>query len=122
MTVAKQAVATASPGVSSPPIPFRNTAVTSGPEVLGILAVTLLVLAAFASMAWYARRRGWLDRWISRLPTATTGTRKLAVVEVLHVSRKTTLFRIRDGERELLLVESSVQAQLGPASDEGRSP
>lgn len=113
---------TASPGVGSAPIPFRKTAVTSGPEIFGTLVITLLVLAAFAAFAWYARRRGWLDRWITQGPSAIAGKRKLQVIEVLHVSRKTTLFRISDGEREMLLTESSVQTQLRPCATEGGQP
>jgi hypothetical protein len=110
---------TASTGVASAPIPFRKTAVTSGPEIFGTLVITLLVLAGFAAFAWYARRRGWLDRWITLAPSAEAGQRKLQVVEVLHVSRKTTLFRIRDGEHEMLLTESSVQAQLNHCGADG---
>lgn len=110
------------PGVASAPIPFRKTAVTSGPEVFGTLVITLLVLVALSALAWYAQRRGWLDRWITQAPSGATGKRKLAVVEVLHVSRKTTLYRVSDGERELLLTESSVHAQLAPQSPEGLKP
>jgi len=114
--------AIASPGVASAPIPFRKTSVTSGPEIFGTLLITLLVLAGFAGLAWYARRRGWLDRWISQAPSAVAGNRKLQVIEVLHVSRKTTVFRIRDGEQEMLLTESSVQTQLTPSRAEAVQP
>lgn len=115
------AASAASPGVASAPIPFRKTAVTSGPEVLGTLAITLLVLAGFAALAWYARRRGWLDRWVTHAPSTAAGNRKLSVIEVLHVSRKTTLFRVSDGQREFLLTESSVQVQLTQDGGEGLS-
>lgn len=118
-STSKPAAPASAPGVASAPIPFRKTAVTSGPEVFGTLVITLLVLAALSALAWYAQRRGWLDRWITQVPSGATGKRKLAVVEVLHVSRKTTLYRVRDGERELLLTESSVHAQLAPQPREG---
>jgi hypothetical protein len=112
----------ASTSLAPAPIPFRKTAATSGPEVIGTLAVTLLVLAGFAGLAWYARRRGWLDRWVMQAPSAVAGKRKLSVIEVLHVSRKTTLFRVSDGERELLLTESTVQTHLSPVALEGKQP
>jgi hypothetical protein len=118
-TATKPAPPVSAPGVASAPIPFRKTSVTSGPEVFGTLVITLLVLAALSALAWYAQRRGWLDRWITQVPSKATGKRKLAVVEVLHVSRKTTLYRVSDGERELLLTESSVHAQLVPHAPEG---
>jgi hypothetical protein len=119
MNVAAKTATTTSPGGPPAPIPFRKTAAMSGPEVFSTLAITLLVLAGFAALAWYARRQGWLDRWVTQGPSAAGGKNKLSVVEVLHVSRKTTLFRISDGERELLLTESSVQVQLSPAALQG---
>ena len=123
MTAVVNAKPATSPGVSAaPPIPFKKTAVMSGPEVIGTLAITLLVLSAFAALAWYARRRGWLDRWISQAPTAEAGKKKLAVIEVLRVSRKTTLYRISDGGRELLLAESTMQVQLMQDDAAGESP
>jgi hypothetical protein len=121
ITTSKPASPASAPGVASAPIPFRKTAVTSGPEVFGTLVITLLVLAGLSALAWYAQRRGWLDRWITQVPSIAAGKRKLTVVEVLHVSRKTTLYRVSDGERELLLTESSVHARLTPHATEGRS-
>ncbi|QNN48268.1 hypothetical protein H9L17_14420 [Thermomonas brevis] len=58
--------------VKSDAIPFRPDAVVSLPEAGGVLAAALLLLAAFYGLAWYARRAGWLGRWMGggpRLPT-----------------------------------------------------
>jgi len=107
---------TSSQSVAAAPIPFRKSAATSGPEIFGVLATTLLVLAGFAAFAVFARRRGWLDRWVGRAPLAADNPRKLAVIETLFVSRKTTIYRIRNGEREFLLAESTSPLQLTPAS------
>lgn len=112
--------APATPGVSVP-IPYRKAPVASGAELFGVLTVTVLLLAAFAGLAWYARRRGWLDRWVTQPPAGESLSRRLSVSEVLHVSRKTTVFRIRDGDREWLLTESSAQANLRLTSD-GSAP
>ena len=96
------------------PIPFRKTAATSTPEVFGIFAVTLFTLVAFAGLAWFARRRGWLDRWAGPMRAGTVAGRRLSVLERLPVSRRTTLYRVRDGQAEFLLVESVGAVQLQP--------
>lgn len=98
--------------VKSDAIPFRPDAVVSLPEAGGVLAAALLLLAAFYGLAWYARRVGWLGRWMGGRATSFNDARKLAVLERLVVSRKTVLYRIRDGEQEYLLVESSASAGL----------
>lgn len=86
--------------------------------MFGTLLITLLTLSAFAALAWYARRRGWLNRWMSPAAIAGDATRKLAVVEVLRVSSKTTIYRVRDGDRELILTESQAQIHVIPATTE----
>lgn len=93
-------------------IPFRSDAAVSLSEAGGVLVVALLLLAAFYGLAWYARRRGWLDRWVGGRTKQVDDARRLRVLERFVVSRKTVLYRIRDGEQEYLLVESSVSAGL----------
>lgn len=101
--------------VTSPPIPFRKTSVVSGSEVFGMFITTALVLAALAALAWFARRRGWLERWTVGTTSAPGGKRSLTVLEVLRISRKTTLYRVSNGKHEFLLAESNGQIQLSPA-------
>lgn len=101
----------------SAPIPFRESSPTSAPEVFGLFATTLLLLAAFYAVAWYARRAGWLDRWVGPRPAAGENPRQLAVLERLPVSRKTTLYRVRHGDKEYLLAESTTPIQLSDASE-----
>ena len=101
------------------PIPFRQSGGISGPEVFSSFAITLLLLAAVAGAAWYARKRGWLDKWLA-VPASPgeAGKRRLAVVERLALSRRTTLIRVRDGERELLVLESAGTAHfVSPATE-----
>ena len=99
----------AKPGTA---IPFRQDAAISFPEAGSILAVTLLLLVVFYGLVWYAKRAGWLDRWVSRRAASSDDVKKLAILERLVVSRKTVIYRIRDGGQEYLLVESSVSAGL----------
>jgi flagellar biogenesis protein FliO len=89
------------------PIPYRHGGAGSDPSIMSALGTTLLLLAAIATLAWHARRKGWLDRWITaRQPVAG---RRLVVLETTALSRNTRLYRIRDGEREFLLAESTGQ-------------
>ena len=78
MSNAHHAAPAATTAAAPAPIPFRQAPVASGPEVFGMLLTTLLVLAAFAGLAWYARRRGWLERWIAVAPAAGGQVRMLA--------------------------------------------
>ena len=100
------------------PIPFRQSGGISGPEVFSSFAITLLLLAAVAGAAWYARKRGWLDAWLAVPQAGEAGKRRLAVVERLALSRRTTLIRVRDGERELLVLESAGSAHFVPPATE----
>lgn len=124
MTVAPAAtpVSTTTQSVAAAPIPFRKTATTSAPEVVGILVTTLVVLAAFTALAWWARRRGWLDRWVGQ--TAKDGAdakRRMTVLETLRISPKTTLYRIDNNGHELIVVESSAQVQISLARPEAET-
>jgi hypothetical protein len=107
-------------GTPAEAIPFRKTGGVSGPEVFSSFAITLLLLGAVAVAAWHARRKGWLNRWLALPNTAESGKRRLAVLEVLPLSRNTRLFLVRQGEQELLVVESTAGAvQLRPAHNSG---
>lgn len=97
---------------SSQPIPFRKEGITNTPEVFSLLLTTLLLVAVFTLVAWYARRRGWLDRWVGPKPDSQSNKKKIVVLETQRISQKTTLYRISNGESEYLLAESSSQIQL----------
>lgn len=115
---ATQPVATTPVKATQPaPIPFRESSPTSAPEVFGLFATTLLLLVAFYAVAWYARRAGWLDRWIGPRSAAGENSRQLTVLERLPVSRKTTLYRVRHGDKEYLLAESTTPIHLGQSSE-----
>jgi len=123
MSHAARPAGTLAPAHAPAPIPFRQSGGVSGPEVFTSFGLTLLLLAATAGAAFYARKRGWLDRWLAVPTTAdAAGKRRLAVVERLALSRKTTLIRVRDGERELLVLESTGGAQMLPATTEAKTP
>ena len=93
-------------------IPFRKEGITNTPEVFGLLVTTVLLVAIFAALAWFARRQGWLDRWVGAKPFAQSDKDKLKLLEFQRISQKTTLYRISSGDEEYLLAESSTQVQL----------
>lgn len=98
-------------------IPFRQDSAVSMPEVGGLLLTAVLLLVVFYCVAWYARRAGWLARWTGARTANGDGQRKLAVLERMALSRKTVLYRVRDGEKEYLLVESSASIHVAPQGE-----
>lgn len=104
------------------PIPYRKEGGAAGGSLMGVLAITVLMLAAFVVVLRLAKSRGLLDRWIvsgsAAAPASKTGQDAIRVEQVLRVSPRTMLYRIRDGERRYLLVESiAAHAQLHPLRD-----
>ena len=96
---------------ASAPIPFRSDAAGTGGMLVHALLVTVLLLGACLVLALHARKRGWLARW-SIAPAATQAVGRMQVVDALKLSQRTTVFKVRDGQREFLVVESSVRAGI----------
>lgn len=88
------------------PIPYRHESGAVAMPALGALVATVLLLAVFAAALKFARRRGLLDRWIVAPRVAGDGRPALRVEQSLRVGPRTTVHRVRDGERRYLLVES----------------
>lgn len=124
MTLCAVLAAATAPSAAMPPsIPFRHTSIVSASEVSGILAATVLVLCVLAVSAWFARRKGWLDRWSVGSGKASAPAKSLVVLEVLRISRKTTIYRVADGQREFLVAESSAPVALaGSPTEPGPAP
>ena len=100
------------------PIPYRNESGSVAMPALGALVATVLMLALFAALLKYARKRGLLDRWIVAPRVADDGRPALRIEQSLRVGPRTTVHRIRDGERRYLLVESlSPSARLLPIDE-----
>jgi flagellar biogenesis protein FliO len=110
--VSKPVVSKPASTTSAQPIPFRKEGITNTPEVFGLLVTTLLLVGIFAGLAWFARRQGWLDRWVGPKPDSQSIKKKIVVLEAQRISQKTTLYRISNGDNEYLLAESTMQIQL----------
>lgn len=100
------------PASTQSAIPFREGTDLTGTDVLGVLGMTVALLVLALTGAWMARRQGWLRRWgVSPLPETASGSR-LKIEQTLRISPRTLLFKIVDGERQWLLVESKDGVQV----------
>lgn len=109
------------------PIPYRKEGSAAGGSLIGVLAITVLMLAVFVVVLRLAKSRGLLDRWIVSGPVGATANRAghdaMRVEQALRVSPRTMLYRIRDGERRYVLVESiAANARLHPLRDGDDAP
>lgn len=109
---------------AQPAIPYRAEPAVSGGELTSVLAATGLLLALFLVLALYARKRGWLRELMPLAATGQTGRRWRLDVHAQRISRLTTVYRIEDGTRAWLVVESTGQVSVSalteePASGEG---
>lgn len=104
------------------PIPYRKESDGAGGSLIGVLAITVLLLVVFVVTLRAAKSRGLLDRWIVSTPSGGAASRNgrdaMRVEQALRVSPRTTLYRIRDGEHRFLLIESiATNARLQPLRD-----
>ena len=101
-------------------IPYRHEGGGLVASATGALVVAALLLGGLYLALRFARQRGLLDRWIVAMPAAAGAATPapLTVERALRVSPKTSVYRIRDGARRYLLVESLAQTTLVPLPDE----
>lgn len=99
------------------PIPYRDEGGGLAADAGGAVFAAILLLALLVVALQFARKRGLLDRWIVAAPARAAGRPQMQVEQALRVGAKTMLYRIRDGERRYLLVESTAQTTLVPVSD-----
>lgn len=117
------ATATAKPAPSVPAhgIAFRPEGASGAADATGVLFALVALLAAAVAALWFAKRKGWLDRWVGAGVVAKSGTASLRIERSLRLSPRTVVYRIVDGDAAYLVVESSANARLtalGAASEE----
>lgn len=93
-------------------IPFRESPAVSGTQVMFVFSVTLLLLGALWLAAQHARRKGWLDRWLSKQPGADSKPAAVRVLASRRISRLTTLHTLLDGDDRYLVVESKANVSM----------
>jgi len=98
-------------------IPYRAEPAVSGSELTGVLVATVVLLAAFLGLALYARKRGWLHKLAPLNAVNHAGKRNQLQVHAQRISRLTTVYRIEDGRRAWLVVESTGQVSVSAPTD-----
>lgn len=88
-------------------IAFRPENSRAGMDAGGVLLILAALLAAAVALLWFARRKGWLERWIGPVAPARAEGRMLRIERSLRVSPRTVVHRIIDGASAYLVVEST---------------
>ncbi|MFZ5636612.1 MAG: flagellar biosynthetic protein FliO [Pseudomonadota bacterium] len=107
---------------SKPSIPYRDEGGGLAADAGGAVFAAFVLLALLVVALQIARKRGLLDRWIPAAPARAEGREPMRVEEALRVGPRTTLYRIRDGGRRYLLIESTAQARLVPIEEDTAFP
>lgn len=92
-------------------IPYRHESADLTGSAASALLVTVALLAGCVAVLWYAKKHGWLSKWISPA-SARSAVGGMELVQSLRLSPKSTLHKVRDGQRSLLVLESTVQASV----------
>lgn len=96
------------------PIPFKNEDGGATASLALPLLVALVLLSLAVGLLWVARQKGWLRRWSAAPPTAGESRGGLQVEQVLRLSPRTRLYRLRDGEHRFAVLESTAHACIVP--------
>lgn len=100
-------------GTPSQAIPFRPEYRGSGSNAADVLLILALLLGSFVAVLWFARKKGWLDRWIVAAPgVGATKRAGLELEQVLRLSQKSALYRVNDGNTRYLVLESGDAVQV----------
>lgn len=94
------------------PIAYRPDSSGIAGSAIDVLLVLVLLLGATFALALLAKRKGWLQRWTLGASSLVPTRSGLRVEQALRMSPRTTLFRVVDGDRSYLLVESSGTVQF----------
>lgn len=104
-----------------PPIGFRAETETFSGSLIEALLVTVLLLGVLLALAVVARRRGWL-RHLTPAGDAQPSAGGLRIAQRLRLSPRTMLFRVVDGRRAYIVVESSAHASIVVADPQSTEP
>jgi hypothetical protein len=94
------------------PIPFRAESHGIASDAATVFATLALLLAGCLVLVWIAKKKGWLDRWVSGATTPVALGSPLRLDHMLRLSPKTVLYRVSDGRDRYLVIESTATAQL----------
>lgn len=101
-------------------IPYRTEPVLADGQWLVVMLITVLLLGALYAGLLYARRKGWLDRWM-----AVSESRNAKVQRVLwqahtqRIGRQTRVHTLQQGGRTLVIVESATSVAVTTWAEPG---
>ena len=87
-------------------IPFRQTSASAPQDLFGVLVATTLLLVLVAASLWFAKKKGWLVRWMAANVVAGQPGKPFRVENSVRLSRNTVLYRVEHGMDRYLIVES----------------
>jgi hypothetical protein len=94
-------------------IPYRTEPALAEGQWLVIMLVTVLLLAALYAGLLYARRKGWLDRWMLDSGSRTgKSDRTLWRAKTQRIGRQTRVHTLQQGSRTLVIVESGTSVAV----------
>lgn len=102
-------------------IPFKSEASGVSSSLVLPLLIAVLLLAVAVAALWWARQKGWLQRWSTSAPAAPLRVDGLRVEQVLRLSPRTRVYRVSDGLRQFAVIESTGSAQMVPLADVART-
>jgi hypothetical protein len=108
-------------------IPFKADPSIGPGQMIGVLVITLILLACAFALLAHARRRGWLDRWSAQGPGAPGKVGQAGwQTQSQRISRQTTVHTLSRKGRTLVIVESASSVALTSwraeeDSDDGRA-
>jgi hypothetical protein len=79
--------------------------------MVGVLLLLVVVLGGFVAALLYARKKGWLERW-GVVASVTSHAHGMRVEQVLRLSPRSSLYRVRDGGQTIVILESNGAAQV----------
>lgn len=94
-------------------IPYRTEPALADGQWLVIMLITVLLLAALYVGLLYARRKGWLDRWMAVSESRVAKTQRvLWQAHTQRIDRQTRLHTLQQGGRTLVIVESATSVAV----------
>lgn len=94
-------------------IPYRTEPALAEGQWLVIMLITVLLLGALYAGLLYARRKGWLDRWI---PDSSTRIGKADrahwQAQTQQLGRHLRVHTLQQGDRTLVIVESGTSVAV----------
>ena len=94
-------------------IPYRTEPALAEGQWLVIMLVTVFLLGALYAGLLYARRKGWLDRWMADSGSRTgKASHTLWQAKTQRVGRQTRVHTLQQGSRTLVIVESGTSVAV----------